>query len=172
MERWDLYTVDRKLTGENVYRGDPIPRGMYHLVVGIWTINSNGRILLTLRHPDKEVYPNTWENSGGAAKAGEDSVGAAVRELREETGIVSTPNELLFLGTETKDTSIVDNYLVHRDISLMDIRLQEGETVDARWATPDEVEMACIDGTMARPVARRWHQLRDKIMVQLNQYEF
>ena len=86
MERWDLYTQDRKLTGQTMVRGEAIPAGLYHLVVGIWTINSQGRVLLTLRHPNKEVYPNTWENSGGAAKAGESSLEAAQRELEEETG--------------------------------------------------------------------------------------
>lgn len=168
MERWDLYTKDGKRSGKSMYRGESIPRGLYHLVVGIWTVNRQGRILLTLRHPDKEVYPDTWENSGGAAQFGETSEEAAMRELREETGIQATSEELVFLGTEIKDGAIVDCYLVHKDISLMDLELQEGETVDARWATPDEVEAACEDGSMARPVARRWYLLREKILKEIN----
>ena len=59
MELWDLYTKDRKLSGQTMARGESIPAGLYHLVVGIWTVNSQGRVLLTLRHPEKEVYPNT-----------------------------------------------------------------------------------------------------------------
>lgn len=167
MERWDLYTADREPTGLTMARGEAVPAGLCHLVVGIWTVNSHGRILLTLRHPDKEVYPNTWENSGGAAKAGESSLQAAVRELAEETGITARPEELILLGTEMKDSAIVDCYLLHRDISLLDLTLQEGETVDARWATPEEVERTCMDESMARPVARRWYQMRDQILKEM-----
>lgn len=167
MERWDLYTEDRKLSGQTMARGEAIPAGLYHLVVGIWTVNSQGRILLTLRHPNKEVYPNTWENSGGAAQMGETSLEAAQRELEEETGIQVRPEELILLGSEGREGAFVDCYLVHKDISLMDLVLQTGETSDARWATPYEVEQACEDGTMARPVARRWYQLREKIMAEM-----
>ena len=167
MERWDLYTEDRKLSGKTMARGEAIPSGLYHLVVGIWTVNSRGQVLLTLRHPRKEVYPNTWENSGGAAQMGETSLQAAVRELAEETGIGADPQELILLGTEGREGTIVDCYLLHKDISLMDIVLQEGETVDARWATPYEVEQACADGSMARPVARRWYQMRDQILAEI-----
>lgn len=171
MELWDLYTHDRKLSGQTMVRGEAIPVGLYHLVVGIWTVNSQGRILLTLRHPEKEVYPNTWENSGGAAKAGETSLEAAQRELAEETGIRVEPEELIFLGAEGKEGAYVDCYLVHKDVSLFDLVLQEGETTDARWATPYEVEKACEDGTMARPVARRWYQMRDKILAEIRKGE-
>ena len=167
MERWDLYTEDRKLSGKTMVRGEHIPAGLVHLVVGIWTVNRRGQILLTLRHPQKEVYPNTWENSGGAVQMGETSLEAAVRELKEETGIAARPEELILLGSEMRDDAIVDCYLIHKDISLMDIQLQEGETVDARWATPYEVEAACENGTMARPVARRWYQMREQILKEM-----
>lgn len=60
---------------------------------------------------------------------------------------------------------------VHKDVSLFDLALQEGETSDARWATPYEVEKACEDGTMARPVARRWYQMRDKILAEIKKGE-
>ena len=171
MELWDLYTKDRKLSGQTMARGESIPAGLYHLVVGIWTVNSQGRVLLTLRHPEKEVYPNTWENSGGAAKAGETSLEAAQRELAEETGIQVAQEELVFLDSEGREGAYVDCYLVHKDVSLFDLALQEGETSDARWATPYEVEKACEDGTMARPVARRWYQMRDKILAEIKKGE-
>lgn len=167
MERWDLYTEDRKLTERSMVRGEAIPAGLYHLVVGIWTINSKGKILLTLRHPNKEIYPNTWENSGGAAQMGETSLQAAVRELGEETGIWVRPEELMLLGSESREGTFVDCYLLRKDISLMDLVLQDGETTDARWATPYEVEQACQDGSMARPVARRWYQMKDRILAEM-----
>ncbi|MCI8633506.1 MAG: NUDIX domain-containing protein [Lachnospiraceae bacterium] len=170
MERWDLYTADREKTGRSMLRGETIPAGCYQLVVGIWTMNAQGQILLTLRDPKKMVYPNTWENSGGAAQMGESSRQAAVRELQEETGIAAAEQELQYVGTVVRESgarsggSFIDTYLLHRDIALADIQLQEGETVDARWVTPDELDALCRQGVVARPVAERWAQFKEKIM--------
>lgn len=171
MEQWDLYDGNRKKVSQTITRGEAIPAGLHHLVVGIWTVNSHGRVLLTLRHPQKEIYPNTWENSGGAAQSGESSLQAALRELREETGIEARPEELVELGIEKRDGAFVDSYLIHRDISLLDLKLQEGETVDAKWALPEEIEILCQNGQMARPVARRWYQLKDKIIKEIQKGE-
>lgn len=168
MERWDLYTADRKKTGKTIYRGQAAPEGLYRMVVGIWTVNSKGEILLTLRHPQKDVYPNTWENSGGAAQMGESSRQAAARELREETGIEASEEELLYLGTYTRKGVIsgafIDSYLVHRDVAIDDLTLQDGETVDAKWVTPAQLDALCKEGVVAKPVADRWEELKNKIM--------
>lgn len=170
MERWDLYTANREKTGRSMLRGEPMPAGYYRLVVGIWVMNTQGQILLTLRHPQKEVYPNTWENSGGAAQMGESSHQAAARELREETGIAAAEQELQYMGTVVRESSdgldgcFVDTYLLHRDIKLSEIQLQEGETVDARWVTPQELDELCRQGAVAKPVAERWKQFKEKIL--------
>ena len=40
-------------------------------------VNDQNEILLTLRSPDKEKYPGTWENTGGALEAGEGKQGGS-----------------------------------------------------------------------------------------------
>jgi isopentenyldiphosphate isomerase len=163
MEYWDLYTEDRQRTGRTHRRGNPLEEGTLHLVVSVWVVDRSGRFLLTLRSPDKELYPGFWENTAGSALAGETSRQAAVRELYEETGIGVDEGALRFLGTQKSRDAFVDLYLAVVDDPLPEIRLQPGETVDAKW-----VDAACLDrmmanGSVAKPVARRFAQSREAI---------
>ena len=66
----DVYDKDRNLTGRLHLRGTPWKPGEYGLVVCVWVYDGKGNILLTRRAPEKS-FAGTWENSGGAAKAGE-----------------------------------------------------------------------------------------------------
>jgi 8-oxo-dGTP pyrophosphatase MutT (NUDIX family) len=161
MELWDLYDRERRPLGRTHVRGVPCQPGEYHIVVTVWTVDSSGNILLTLRDPAKESYPNTWENTGGSALAGETSRGAAVRELLEETGITAVEEELVLLGTQTTRDAHVDHYLLQRDISLNDLRLQPGETVDARWVTPAELNARIADLSLAKPIGEQFEGIRE-----------
>ena len=53
MEIWDLYDRDRNPLGITHIRGRYLPKGAYHIAVGIWTVNSKNQVLLTLRSPQK-----------------------------------------------------------------------------------------------------------------------
>ena len=91
-EIWDLYDAERRRTGKTMMRGEPVPRGFYTLSVSVWLTNGRGEYLLSKRHPAKK-FPNLWECTGGGALAGEESLEAGVREVREELGIVLRPGE-------------------------------------------------------------------------------
>ena len=82
MEYWDLLDDDRRLTGETLLRGEAMPEGRFHTIIGVWTIHTKlHRILLTKRHPDKLICPNQWENTGGSLVSGEESRSGAAREV-------------------------------------------------------------------------------------------
>lgn len=138
MEFNDIYDSQRRLTGRVHKRGTPWKNGEYGLVVCVWVYDGRGKLLLTRRAKGKS-FAGTWENSGGAAKAGEDSIQAIVRELYEETGIRADRREFELL-TSTRDRNIFyDHYCLRSDIPLSRVRLQPGETDGVRWATFDEV---------------------------------
>ncbi|AEV30092.1 isopentenyldiphosphate isomerase [Sphaerochaeta pleomorpha str. Grapes] len=160
MEYWDLYDADRKSLGRVHQRGFALPQGTYHLVVSIWTVNANNEILLTLRSPAKDLFPNYWETTAGAVLAGETSKQGAARELFEETGIVVSEDELVFLETNEKKNAFVDLFIAQKDIKCTDIVLQEGETVDAKWVSVHELERIIKRGELAFPVAQRFEQVR------------
>ena len=92
-EEWnDVYDENRCLTGRVHLRGTPWKAGEYGLVVCVWVYDGHGHLLLTRRAPGKS-FAGTWENSGGAARAGETSRQAIARELFEETGIRAEEGE-------------------------------------------------------------------------------
>ncbi|MBR2407270.1 MAG: NUDIX domain-containing protein, partial [Clostridia bacterium] len=97
MEKRDLFDASGKSLGTTIVRGDPMPEGTYVLSVSIFTVNDKGEILLTLRAPEKPNFPNMWEITAGGAIAGESGIEAALRELREETGIKAGRDELQLL---------------------------------------------------------------------------
>ena len=137
-ELWDVYDADRRLTGRIMRRGEPIAAGDYHLVVYIWLKNAAGQFLLTKRSPNKG-FGNLWECTGGSAVAGEDSLTAAVREVREETGLALSPENGELIFTHRREDAFCDTWLFRQEFDLSAVHLQEGETVDARIASKDEV---------------------------------
>jgi 8-oxo-dGTP pyrophosphatase MutT (NUDIX family) len=162
MEYWDLYTKERQQLGQRHPRGVELPPGTFHLVVSIWTVNTNREILLTLRAPEKDLFPGFWENTAGSVVAGENSKQGALRELFEETGIAIAPEELFFLGTQEKRNAFVDMFMVRKDIERHNLTLQEGETVDAKWVTLAELDEMIGRGELAFPVERRLSQIRSQ----------
>ena len=78
MELWDLLDENGRALGRTHIRGEKVPQGCYHRTVDIYTVNSRGELLVTLRAPDKDLFPNLWEVTGGSAMAGEDSLTAAL----------------------------------------------------------------------------------------------
>jgi 8-oxo-dGTP diphosphatase len=162
-EYWDLYDTDRNPLGRTHQRGLPLEEGTYHVVVAVWTLNAEGKLLLTLRSAEKELYPNLWENTSGSVLSGEESRTAALRELSEETGIVVTEEQLHFLGTARKAASFVDIYLVRLNHNQDTIRLQEGETTDYQWVEPHQLDRMMAEGLLAFPLSYQFNRFRSEL---------
>lgn len=50
-------------------------------------INDRPEYLMLKRSPNEKVYPNLWQFVSGSLEEGEKAVDAALRELKEETGL-------------------------------------------------------------------------------------
>lgn len=157
-EYFDLYSADRKSLGRKIQRGAPIPRGEYHIVVQIMTINNKGEILLTQRVPEK-TSGGRWECSGGCAVSGETSRSAAVRELFEETGIRTTPEEIDLEWSLTTDSMLRDFYIVNKNVPLENIQLQSAEVCAAKWVSLQRLEEMVQSGQTTKTVAK-WLETR------------
>ena len=138
-ELWDVYDKDRRLTGRTHRRGDMLAPGDYHLVVHAYIQRPSGEFLTTQRAPTKG-FPLLWEGTGGSAAAGEDSLTAVQREIKEETGLAVPKEAARRIMTFTRDNNcFVDVYLVTHDFDLAQVTLLPGETVDARLVSREEL---------------------------------
>jgi len=155
MEFNDIYDKDRHPTGRVHKRGTPWKKDEFGLVVCVWVYNDCGQLLLTRRAPEKS-FAGTWENSGGAAKAGETSREAIARELYEETGIQASEEEFQLIETGRNRNCHYDFYCIHRNIPVEDIVLLPGETDDVKWATYEEVHQMIEDKQICKIIAKQF----------------
>lgn len=164
MERLDIYDKNRIFTGRSIIRGEKLNADEYVLVALVWITNSRGELLITLRSPEKESWPNHWENTGGAVQAGETSLEGCVRELMEETGISAAASELTLINEHRGRNAFFDTYAIVKDVSVGDLRLQQGETADAQWVTVERFEEMCADGSVAEPIAGGYRRVKPALM--------
>ena len=157
MEWNDVYDENRNLTGKVHKRGTPWNPGEFGLVVCVWVYDGKGRILLTRRAKGKS-FAGTWENSGGAAKAGETSRQAIARELFEETGIRAEEDEFELLDTDRDRNTFYDFYCLKRDVALKDIVLLPGETDDVQWASFGKIHWMIRTRKICRIIAHQFHR--------------
>jgi 8-oxo-dGTP diphosphatase len=137
MEIWDAYKEDGTLAGCDLIRGEEIPYGLYHLVSEIIVKHKDGMYLIMQRDWEKTNFPGLYEASaGGSALKGEGPYEAAIRELKEETGIDADKLKQIYkcIGKNT----IYYGYLCETDCNKEDITLQEGETISYLWMTKEE----------------------------------
>jgi 8-oxo-dGTP pyrophosphatase MutT (NUDIX family) len=108
------------------------------MVIHVWLQNSKGQFLITKRSPNKG-FPNMWECTGGSALAGDDSLSAAMREVKEETGLtlISENGKVILSGIGTD--YFYDIWVFQQDFELKEVVLLEGETCDVRYATAEEI---------------------------------
>lgn len=167
MEFNDIYDKDRKPTGRVHRRGTPWKPGEYGLVVCVWVYDDRGHLLLTRRAPEK-TFAGTWENSGGAAKAGETSRAAICRELFEETGIRAAEEEFQLIGSDSDRNTHYDFYCIHKNIPLEQIVLLPGETDDAKWVTFAEVHRMIRQRKICRVIARQFMRQEQDLLRRQN----
>ena len=159
----DVYDKYRNLTGRVHRRDARWKMGEYGLVVCVWVYDGEGNILLTRRAPGKS-FSGTWENTGGAVKAGENSRQAIVRELFEETGIRAEEDEFELLSTGRSRNYHFDFYGLKRKIPLEEIRLLPGETDDVQWAAIEKVDQMVKEGQICKIIGRQFQKQKADLL--------
>ena len=170
MEFNDVYDKYRNPTGKLHRRGTRWKFGEFGLVVCVWVYDGKGNLLLTRRAPGKS-FAGTWENSGGAVKAGENSRSAIARELFEETGIRADPREFELLGSDHDRHTHYDFYCLKRTTRLEEIILLPGETDDVQWASMEKVRRMVKNGEICRIIGHQFRRQEEALLQRQNAQE-
>ncbi|MBQ7344406.1 MAG: NUDIX domain-containing protein [Clostridia bacterium] len=162
MEIWDGYRADGTPLGIDLVRGEPVPEGVYFLVVEILVRHTDGEYLLMRRDLGKPAFPGYFEaTAGGAAQKGEDPLTAALRELREETGIEAEALEPI--ANMLYRQMICYQYLCVTDRDKDSITLQEGETIGYKWVSESEFIEFISSGDMIPTQKERYTEYFKKL---------
>ena len=150
-EYWDIYDINRYKTGRTMKRNDwHMKEGdCYISVLGV-VRRSDGKFLITQRVMTKEWAPGWWEIPGGAVKAGESSLEAGIREVREETGLDVSGKKGGYQFSYHRENKgqnyIVDIYRFDMDAGEEDLRLQKEETMEGKFASLEEIKEIAAKG--------------------------
>ena len=150
-EYWDIYDINKNKTGRVMKRNDwNMKEGEYYISVLGVVRRSDGKFLITQRVLTKEWAAGWWEIPGGAVKAGESSLEAVIREVKEETGLdVSRAKgeyQFCYHRDNKGQNYIVDIYRFDMDAMEEDLTLQKEETMDGKFATLDEIRSIAKEG--------------------------
>jgi len=138
----------------SVVRG-AVPR----VTARVMPVDDAGRVLLLRRRHPTEIGREMWGSVGGEVQPGETLVAAALRELREETGIDASPQDLTGVVHRGAHRHERDGVVHHRhstvyalplageassvEVSLAGLEPDEvGNVRGAAWWTPDQMAEA------------------------------
>ncbi|TAA15546.1 NUDIX hydrolase [Streptococcus parasuis] len=143
MEIWNAYTTDGHLTDHTLTCGEPIPHGLYHLVVESIIRHHGGSTLFMKRDIAKLSYPDYYEaTAGGSALFGEIAEQAILLEVREETGNELTADQLRhhthFIAHD--DQCIFHCYWAETNWDKAAIQLQADETSNYIWVPQEDLK--------------------------------
>lgn len=137
-EVWDAVDAEGRKLGFDLYRDawdtPRRPKGAYHQVVQIIVVTQQHEVLVTQRDPHKP-FGLKWEITGGSILKGETPPAGAVRELREETGIAVSEEDLTLIDRQVRNVpaTIYNVYVVTVPDRNVAVTLQPGETIDYRF---------------------------------------
>lgn len=161
MEQWDAYLPDGRKTGQALLRGEPVPEGLYHIVSDVLVRHTDGEYLVMQRDWNKETFPGKFEaGASGSILLGETPYEGALRELREETGILADRLTFLFAVSNLRNT-LYYCYGCVTDYEKDSITLQEGETIAYQWLPEAAFRCFLQSPSFAAGQQERWARYLD-----------
>ena len=159
MEIFDIVDENGNPTGETVERNIAHENGIRHRTAHVWIakkVNGKWQVLLQKRAITKDSFPGRYDtSSAGHIQAKDEPLESAIRELKEELGIVAVSKQLEFAGTFRvqyekefhnklfKDNEIAFVYVYLEKVDIEKIKVQEEELECVEWFDLDYTYNEC-----------------------------
>ena len=137
-ELWDVYDANGvRKEGRVAVRGkNNLGKNEYHLVVYVWILNDQNEIIISKRQKGKS-FEGMWECTGGCAKQGDESIDAAIREVKEELGLDLDPTKGERFKRYIRDFppgagAICDVWVFRQNFTLSQVVPQKEEVSDVK----------------------------------------
>ena len=162
----DIRNADGFLTGEKKLRSQVHMDGDIHGTSHIWLVRKkNGKeaeVLVQKRSGDKDSFPGCFDiSSAGHVAAGDNYLDSAIREVKEELGLVVKPEELNFLfmhdafyetyfyGKPFRNHELSAVYILWKDVDISCMKLQKEEVSMVKWMNYLELYQRIAEGDPA-----------------------
>jgi isopentenyl-diphosphate delta-isomerase type 1 len=138
-EMFDVVNERDEVVGQNT-RGEVHRLGLRHRAVHVLVFNRRGELFLQKRSMKKDTFPGAWDSSAsGHLDSGEDYDACAIRELREEIGLVmARAPERLFRIEACADTG-QEFVWVYRLEAEGPFTLHPEEIETGAWFAPEKI---------------------------------
>ena len=162
-EFFDVLNQNGEYTNQIASREECHKKGLRHKAVVVFIISEdNKKVLLQQRSANKKLWPNLWDiTAGGHVLTGELGYQSVIRETEEEIGIKLDKKDLEFIGASISENikgDIINRhfneyYIVHRNINIDEIKLQEEEVQNIQWFDKE---------TIINKINHNYEELTDK----------
>lgn len=154
-EYFDVLDENGNKIGKTKLRTEVHRDGDWHRAVHIWILNDKGDVLLQRRCPTKDSNPNMLDIScAGHLSAGDGSMDAAIRELKEELNLDIKPEELKFIKTLKRSSKYTEDfinnqfddiYILRTNKTINDMKYQEEEISEIFFVSYKEFKEMIIN---------------------------
>lgn len=136
MEYLDIVDENNKYTGIKKERSRVHAEGDWHRTVHVYVFNGIGELLVHLRSPFKDLYPNCWDTRfGGHVLAGETTEKTLLKEFEEEIGIEVNLNNFIkgetYKHNKGKNKEFTEVYYFKYENQ--DLKFNDNEVVEVKW---------------------------------------
>ena len=129
---------------------------MKRVVVSAFIVNSRNRILMTRRKDSDKYCP-----PGGKAECGESLEEGLAREIKEETALIVSPNDMEYLGFCDLDEKVVFFYLIFTWAGEVK-NLEPHKHGEWEWLPDTPQDRDCVEGIRSFNKYLR-HEMHERI---------
>ncbi len=161
-EIFDVVNERDEVIGQNTRR-EVHRLGLKHRAVHVLVFNKKGDVFLQKRSKSKDTFPGAWDSSAsGHVDSGEDYDACAIRELREEIGLVVKQPPTRLFKLEARVETGQEFVWVYRQEAEGPFVLHPEEIETGRWFAPEQVTrwMAEKPEDFASALMFLWRKIR------------